>query len=250
MANKGDYICEECGSGDHDYANCPTRAQTTNLVSLVPDQVQMLNLQTRSKHYVTKTKDDYPNPATEKSRVQEATQLLKETINEIKQANKQPNESIPTRELKVYQRRLRISEPTLALQAQAEEYSQDTKLRLMMQWSDELDIKIPLKILLATWLKRESDYPKIIKENSIKLITHIDEDPKVPMHILHWIIPKTIVDGSSNVKVLPITTWEQIGKPPVTLANYSIKLTDQSMIRPIGACNRRRCNGHAGIRSS
>ena len=123
MENKGDYVCEECGPRDHDYANCPTRALTTNLVSLVLDQVQTLKLQTRSKHYMTETKDDYPNPATEKSCVQEAVQLLKETINEIEQANKQPNENLPTtKDLKVYQRRLRIPEPTVARQAQNEEY--------------------------------------------------------------------------------------------------------------------------------
>ena len=95
-----------------------------------------------------------------------------------------------------------------------------------MQWKEELDIKIPLKVFLDTWQKREPSYPKLIKENSVKLATHIDEDPKVPMHILHRIIPKTIVNRGSNVNILPITTWEQIGKSRVTPINYSIKLAE------------------------
>ena len=65
-------------------------------------------------------------------------------------------------------------------------------------------------------------------------MTHIDKDPKVPMHLFNRIIPKTIVDGGSSVNVIPISTWEQLGKPTVAPTYYSIKLANQSMIRRIG----------------
>eukprot|EP01018_Ginkgo_biloba_P010552 Gb_35496 [translate_table: standard] len=54
------------------------------------------------------------------------------------------------------------------------------------------------------------------------------------MHIFHKIIRKTIIDGGSSVNVITSSTLEQLGKPPMNEAYYSIKLANQSKIRPIG----------------
>eukprot|EP01018_Ginkgo_biloba_P037136 Gb_07366 [translate_table: standard] len=54
------------------------------------------------------------------------------------------------------------------------------------------------------------------------------------MHIFNKIIRKRIVDGGSSVNVIPSSTWEQLGKPLMNPTYYSIKLANQSKIRPIG----------------
>eukprot|EP01018_Ginkgo_biloba_P007698 Gb_12726 [translate_table: standard] len=54
------------------------------------------------------------------------------------------------------------------------------------------------------------------------------------MRIFNKIIRKTIVDYGSSVNVIPSSTWEQLRKPPMNPAYYSMKLVNQSKIRPIG----------------
>eukprot|EP01018_Ginkgo_biloba_P007575 Gb_07138 [translate_table: standard] len=47
-------------------------------------------------------------------------------------------------------------------------------------------------------------------------------------------IPKVIVDDRSSVNVIPLSTWEQIGKLAIIPPHYSIKLVDESIIHSIG----------------
>lgn len=181
MANKGDYVCEECGPGDHDFENCPVKAKTTNLVSIIPDQIETMNLQTESKH---KPKENFPIPTVEKVRFQEATQLIWDTIKEIEGENK--IEIAPKKEIQVYQRCPKNMEPKhLQLPTTQTNFNDDDKIRLMLEWSEQMNIAIPLKSLLEVWLKKP---PTQVLEKMPRLATHIDEDPKVPMHVFNRII--------------------------------------------------------------
>eukprot|EP01018_Ginkgo_biloba_P012736 Gb_04591 [translate_table: standard] len=96
----------------------------------------------------------------------------------------------------------------------------------------ELNINIPLHLVIE-W-QHKGTFPQTQTEESTLLASHEDEDPKVPIRIFNKIIRKTIVDGGSSVNVIPSSTWEQLGKPPMNPTYYSIKLANQSKIRPIG----------------
>ena len=89
-AKCGEFICEECGPIDHEWANYPNNAHwTTNLVSVLHDHEETVNLQTRSGPKVDVIdKGDFSNPQKEKIRFQEATQSIKDTIRNIENASK------------------------------------------------------------------------------------------------------------------------------------------------------------------
>jgi len=81
MANREDYVCEECGICDHDYESCPhnlNRSKTTNLLSTIPDTVEIVSLQTKSTSV-----EEYPDPFIEKEQLLVATQLLKNAVQNI-----------------------------------------------------------------------------------------------------------------------------------------------------------------------
>eukprot|EP01018_Ginkgo_biloba_P002153 Gb_15490 [translate_table: standard] len=101
-----------------------------------------------------------------------------------------------------------------------------------MKLCTELNINILLHVVIEWW--RKGTFSQTQNEESTLLASHEDEDSKVPMHIFNKIIHKTIIDGGSSVNVIPSSTWEQLGKPPMNLAYYSIKLANQLKIRPIG----------------
>eukprot|EP01018_Ginkgo_biloba_P027195 Gb_37742 [translate_table: standard] len=101
-----------------------------------------------------------------------------------------------------------------------------------MKLCRELNINIPLHLVIEWW--RKGTFSQTQNEESTLLASHEDEDPKVPMRIFNKIIRKTIVDGGSSVNVIPSSTWEQLGKPPMNPTYHSIKLANQSKIRPIG----------------
>eukprot|EP01018_Ginkgo_biloba_P003674 Gb_03372 [translate_table: standard] len=101
-----------------------------------------------------------------------------------------------------------------------------------MKLCTELNINIPLHLVIEWW--RKGTFSQTQNEESTLLASHEDEDSKVPMHIFNKIIRKTIVDGGSSVNVIPSSTWEQLGKPPMNPTYYSIKLANQSKIRPTG----------------
>eukprot|EP01018_Ginkgo_biloba_P006599 Gb_30170 [translate_table: standard] len=101
-----------------------------------------------------------------------------------------------------------------------------------MKLCTELNINIPLHLVIEWWHKGTFSQPQ--NEESTLLPSHEDEDPKVPMHIFNKIICKIIVDSGSSVNVIPSSTCEQLGKPPMNPAYYSIKLANQSKIRSIG----------------
>lgn len=177
-----------------------------------------MNLQTKATSV-----EEYPDPVIEKERLHVATQLLKNAVQNIN------NEAPKPKELRVYQRRPKTPEANNSiLNPPIIHQDRDSKIQTMIQWSHKLYINIPLGYLLESLYKGTLTNNRI--EESTLLASHEDEDLKIPMHIFSKIICKTIVDGGSNVNVIPASTWEQLGKPQINPAYYSIKLANQSKI--------------------
>lgn len=76
-----------------------------------------------------------------------------------------------------------------------------------------------------------------IQEPHIEYHVHslrINQDIIVSMNTLEHVLQNIVIDGRVVVNIIPITTWETIGRPKLWLPTFRLGLVDQHGVQPLG----------------
>jgi len=185
----------------------------------------MLNWQMHNRKISSikkKDESDFPN----------LTTTIKETIKEI-DPSKQNTHIIELKQNLPKQKRQQIYRHKTLIHIVVESTTKKTKqpredkIILLQKLCNELEINISLAKIVEWWKKKKLPLPPR-QIQTINLTNRMDKDPKVPIQIFNCVITKTIVDGGSNVNVLPQSTWIHLKEPEYIPPNYSIHLADKS----------------------
>eukprot|EP01018_Ginkgo_biloba_P002642 Gb_35670 [translate_table: standard] len=131
---------------------------------MVPDKVKFINLQSRS-HQEGKRQntEDYPNPTKEKIRLQEALKVIKDKVEELEPAKRtvaarieEIKQTLSKRTSEqVYQWKALIPKILSASKTNTtlSPTEREAKIELLMKLCTELNINIPLHLLIEWWHK-------------------------------------------------------------------------------------------------
>lgn len=71
-------------------------------------------------------------------------------------------------------------------------------------------------------------------QNLHKVKPSYDLDTSIDISILGVTLKNVIVDGGDAENVLPTQTWKKLGSPRLTPTNYSLKLANELLVKPVG----------------